>query len=109
LRARQASAIVRVVERWSGGGDRCGEMTRVGSPRRSKMLECINASLSKQEMLEWLVVKIDELLAISVRIAAALESLSEETRQQRLLIADAVAATEVVVIEEVYYCQMCLP
>ena len=57
--------------------------------------------LSKQEMLEWLVVKIDELLAISVRIAAALEGLAHETRQQRLLIAETVAATDVVVIEEV--------
>ena len=39
-------------------------------------------------MLEWLVVKIDELLAISVRIAAALEGLADETRQQRLLFAE---------------------
>ena len=39
-------------------------------------------------MLEWLVVKIDELLAISVRIAVALEGLTHETRLQRLLIAD---------------------
>ena len=31
-------------------------------------------------MLEWLVVKIDELLAISVRIAVALEGLTHETR-----------------------------
>ena len=50
-------------------------------------------------MLEWLVVKIDELLAISVRIAAALQGLAHETRQQRLLVAETVAATEVVVIE----------
>ena len=35
-----------------------------------------NESLSKQEMLEWLVVKIDELLAISVRIAVAMESIA---------------------------------
>ena len=34
------------------------------------------------------MVKIYELLAISVRIAAALESLADETRQQRLLIAE---------------------
>jgi len=52
-------------------------------------------------MLEWLVVKIDELLAISVRIVTALEGLAEETRQQRLLIAETVAATEVVIIEDV--------
>ena len=52
-------------------------------------------------MLEWLVVKIDELLAISVRIATALEGLAEETRQQRLLIAETVAATEVGIIEDV--------
>jgi len=52
-------------------------------------------------MLEWLVVKIELLLAISVRIAAALEGLAHETRQQSLLIAETVAATEVVVIEEV--------
>ena len=37
-------------------------------------------------MLEWLVVNIDKLVAISVRIATALEVLAEETRQQRLLI-----------------------
>ena len=48
----------------------------------------INDSLSTQDMLEWLVVKIDELLAISVRIAAALEGLADETRQQRLLFAE---------------------
>ena len=41
-------------------------------------------------MLEWLVVKIDELLAISVRIAVALEGLTHETRLQRLLIAETV-------------------
>ena len=47
------------------------------------------------------MVKIYELLAISVRIAAALESLADETRQQRLLFAETVVATEVVIIEEV--------
>jgi len=51
-------------------------------------------------MLEWLVVKIDELLATSVRIAAALEDLAHETRLQRLVVAETVAATEVVIIEE---------
>ena len=59
-----------------------------------------NESLSKQEMLEWLLVKIDELLAISMRIAVALEGLTHETRLQRLLIAETVDATEVVIIEE---------
>jgi len=47
-----------------------------------------------------LVVKIDELLAISVRIAVALEGLTHETRLQRLLIAETVDATEVEIIEE---------
>ena len=51
-------------------------------------------------MLEWLVVKIDELLDISVRIAAALAGLAHETRQQRLLTAETVAATEVMIVEE---------
>jgi len=58
-----------------------------------------NATTAQQ--LGHLVVKIDELLDISVRIAAALEGLAHETRQQRLLIAETVAATEIVVIEEV--------
>ena len=40
-----------------------------------------NGSLSKQEMLEWLVVKIDELLAISVRIAVAMESIAASLAQ----------------------------
>ena len=35
-----------------------------------------NESLSKQEMLEWLVVKIDELLAVSMRVAVAMESIA---------------------------------
>jgi len=35
-----------------------------------------------------------------VRIAVALEGLTDETRQQRLLIAETVDATEVVIIEE---------
>jgi len=61
----------------------------------------LESSLSKQEMLEERVVKIDELLAISVRIAAALEGVAHETRQQRLLVAETEAATEVMVIEEV--------
>ena len=39
LLARLASVIAGVVERGGGGGDICGEMTRVGSSRRSKMLE----------------------------------------------------------------------
>ena len=47
------------------------------------------------------MVKIDLLLSISVRIAAALEGLAHETRQQRLLIAETVAATEVGIIEDV--------
>jgi|TARA_B110000495_G_C22725715_1_gene426116 hypothetical protein len=59
-----------------------------------------NESVCKHEMLEWLLVKIDELLAISMRIAVALEGLTHETRLQRLLIAETVDATEVVIIEE---------
>ena len=47
------------------------------------------------------MVKIDELLDISMRIADALEGLTHETRLQRLLFAEIVATTEVVVIEEV--------
>ena len=40
-----------------------------------------NGSLSKQEMLEWLVVKIDELLAISMRVAVAMESIAASLAQ----------------------------
>ena len=55
-------------------------MVTIDAGRRSV---AFNESLSKQEMLEWLVVKIDELLDISVRIAVALEGLTHETRLQR--------------------------
>ena len=55
-------------------------MVAIDAERRSV---AFNESLSKREMLEWLVVKIDELLDISVRIAVALECLTHETRLQR--------------------------
>ena len=76
MRGRQTSAIAGVVERWSGGA-----IVVIDAERRRV---AFNESLSKQEMLGWLVVKIDELLAISMRVAVAMESIAASLdRMQR--------------------------
>ena len=67
-----------VCDRWSGGARVV--VVAIDAERRCEfdggVSVAFNESLSKQEMLEWLVVKIDELLAISMRVAVAMESIA---------------------------------